>query len=56
MIAKMQAAATCKLMLIGGAFALVLSMMGCAGEQQTILSSHGVARVATFNPTAGGGG
>jgi hypothetical protein len=56
MIAMMQAAGTRKFMLLAGAFALVLSVMGCATPQGSPLSSHGVARVRTFNPMAGGGG
>jgi hypothetical protein len=56
MIVKMQAAGTRKLMLLAGAFALALSMMGCASPQGSPLSSHGVAQVRAFNPTGGGGG
>jgi hypothetical protein len=56
MIAKMQAAATRKFMLLAGAFALVLSMMGCTSPQGSPLSSHGVAQVRAFNPMGGGGG
>jgi hypothetical protein len=56
MMAMVEPVSTYKLVLLAGAFALLLSMVGCGGSGEAKpLSSHGAARGPTFGLQGGGG-
>jgi hypothetical protein len=55
-MAMIEAVGIRKLVLLAVALALALSLLGCAANAGSPLSSHGVDYAPSFNPNEGAGG